>query len=86
MIIIISDGIVSIGSNIVNSLNNQKIKDVLDVDNLTDETKFANLLDLNMADFIDKDDFTTAIPADQQLDIKAIFHHNVCSSTIIKGH
>ncbi|OCF96127.1 hypothetical protein [Gilliamella sp. wkB308] len=86
MVIIITDGIVSIESNIVNSMNNQKIKDVLNVDNLTDETKFANLLDLNRADFMDKDDFITAIVADQQLDINAIFHHNVCSSTIIKGH
>lgn len=86
MVIIITDGIVSIESNIVNSMNNKKIKDVLNVDNLTDETKFANLLDLNRADFMDKDDFITAIVADQQLDIKAIFHHNVCSSTIIKGH
>ena len=69
--IIVTGGAGFIGSNIVKGLNEQGYKDILVVDDLTDGTKFANLVDLDIADYMDKDEFISAI----------IFHQGACSST-----
>lgn len=52
------------------------------VDNLKDGTKFVNLVDLNIADYMDKEDFLIQIMAGEDFgDIEAIFHEGACSST-----
>ena len=46
-----------IGSNIVKGLNARGIDDVIAVDDLTEGDKFRNLADLQIADYVDADDF-----------------------------
>ena len=46
-----------IGSNIVEGLNKSGITDILVVDNLKNSAKFHNLTDLQLADYMGKEDF-----------------------------
>ena len=61
--IIVTGGAGFIGSNIVKALNDDGYTDILVVDNLKDGTKFVNLVDLNIADYMDKEDFIAGIVA-----------------------
>ncbi|WP_113632417.1 ADP-glyceromanno-heptose 6-epimerase [Pectobacterium peruviense] len=80
--IIVTGGAGFIGSNIVKSLNDIGYRDILVVDNLKDGTKFVNLVDLDIADYVDKEDFVASIVAGDDLgDIEAVFHEGACSST-----
>src|SRR5471030_2148577 len=80
--IIVTGGAGFIGSNIIKSLNEMGYRDILVVDNLKDGTKFVNLVDLDIADYCDKEDFIASIVAGDDLgDIDAIFHEGACSST-----
>lgn len=79
--IVVTGGAGFIGSNIVKGLNDLGIKDILVVDDLTDGTKFTNLVDLDIADYMDKDEFISAIVSGEDLDIDAVFHQGACSST-----
>ncbi len=81
--IIVTGGAGFIGSNIVQGLNARGIDDVLVVDDLTDGTKFKNIVDARIADYMDKDDFLDGVLGGDFDDIKieAIFHQGACSST-----
>lgn len=79
--IVVTGGAGFIGSNIVKGLNDLGYHDILVVDDLTDGTKFTNLVDLDIADYMDKDEFISAILSGENLDIEVIFHQGACSST-----
>ncbi len=80
--IIVTGGAGFIGSNIVKALNDLGRRDILVVDDLTDGTKFLNLVDLDIADYMDKDDFIASIIAGDEFgDIDVIFHEGACSAT-----
>ncbi|OCH25484.1 ADP-glyceromanno-heptose 6-epimerase [Aliivibrio sp. 1S128] len=80
--IIVTGGAGMIGSNIVKSLNDKGFNDILVVDNLKDGKKFKNLVDLDITDYMDKEDFITQIMAGDNFgSIDAIFHEGACSAT-----
>ena len=71
-----------IGSNLVAGLNRRGVKDIIAVDDLTDGTKFRNLADLAIADYMDKDEFLALAEAGALPDgIEAVFHQGACSTT-----
>lgn len=80
--IIVTGGAGFIGSNIVKELNERSRHDILVVDDLTDGTKFKNLVDCEIADYCDKDEFLTQILANKEFgNVEAIFHQGACSTT-----
>ena len=80
--IIVTGGAGMIGSNIVKALNDRGISDILVVDNLKDGTKFVNLADLDISDYMDKEEFLTYIAAGEDFGpIEAVFHEGACSAT-----
>jgi ADP-L-glycero-D-manno-heptose 6-epimerase len=81
--IIVTGGAGFIGSNIVKGLNGRGREDVLVVDDLKDGTKFLNLVDCEILDYLDKDDFLARVQrgAGFGAPVEAIFHEGACSST-----
>ncbi|NVC64595.1 ADP-glyceromanno-heptose 6-epimerase [Vibrio sp. 05-20-BW147] len=80
--IIVTGGAGMIGSNIVKALNEIGINDILVVDNLKNGKKFKNLVDLDITDYMDRDDFLTQIMAGDNFGpIEAVFHEGACSAT-----
>jgi len=81
-LIIVTGGAGFIGSNIVRALNQRGESNILVVDDLSDGRKFQNIVDCDIADYIDKDDFIKIIDHDISLgNVRALFHEGACSST-----
>jgi ADP-L-glycero-D-manno-heptose 6-epimerase len=71
-----------IGSNLIAKLNALGRTDIIAVDDLTDGHKFLNLVDLTLADYLDKDDFLELISTNQfDQPVEVIFHQGACSAT-----
>ena len=70
-----------IGSNLILGLNARGRTDILAVDELTDGTKFRNLADGDLADYLDKDEFLARVGNGDLPRIEAIFHQGACSAT-----
>jgi ADP-L-glycero-D-manno-heptose 6-epimerase len=72
-----------IGANLVKALNQRGETDILAVDNLTRGDKFANLVDCEIADYLDKEAFLHEL-ADGAFegDLTAVFHQGACSNTM----
>ena len=72
-----------IGSNIVKALNDRGVKDVIAVDNLKKADKFKNLIDCEIADYLDKEEFLDLVEAGQfDGAVDAILHQGACSDTM----
>jgi len=72
-----------IGANLVKALNDRGIKNVIAVDNLKKADKFKNLVDCEIADYLDKEEFLDLIEAGQfDGAVEAIFHEGACSDTM----
>ena len=71
-----------IGSNIIKGLNARGIDDIIAVDDLTEGDKFRNLADLQIADYVDADDFYDLFAEGAFGQIEAVFHEGACSDTM----
>ena len=71
-----------IGSNLIKGLNAHGIDNIIAVDDLTHGDKFKNLADLQIADYIDSDDFYDLFAEAAFGDIEAVFHEGACSDTM----
>lgn len=77
-----------IGSNLVKALNERGEHDIIAVDNLKNADKFKNLVDCDIADYLDKHDFLAKL-REGYFDglVTAIFHQGACSDTMeTDGH
>ena len=79
--IVVTGGCGMIGSNVVKALNAAGHDDILVVDNLTNGHKFSNLADLDIADYLDRDEFLLRIGRDGARGVEAILHLGACSAT-----
>lgn len=79
--IVVTGGAGFIGANIVKGLNERGEKDIIVVDDLSDGTKFVNLVDCDIADYMDIDEFRAKVANDELPPLQAVFHEGACSST-----
>lgn len=80
--IIVTGGAGFIGSNLIQTLNQHGEEDILLVDNLTNGHKMHNIADLNIADYMDKNEFIERLANPNFLThIRAVFHQGACSAT-----
>ena len=71
-----------IGSNLLKALNTRGIKNVIAVDDLTQGDRFANLVDCNIEDYLDKDEFIAAMSRGAfNGAVTAVLHQGACSDT-----
>ncbi|MCP4006942.1 MAG: ADP-glyceromanno-heptose 6-epimerase [bacterium] len=81
--IIVTGGAGFIGSNLVKKLNERGESNVLVVDDLRNGHKFKNLVDCEIVDLIDKDDFIEHVLwGDEIGQVDAIFHQGACADTM----
>ena len=71
-----------IGSNLIKGLNAHGIDNIIAVDDLTEGDKFKNLADLQIADYMDADDFYDLFAEAAFGDVEAVFHEGACSDTM----
>ena len=83
MTIIVTGAAGFIGSNIVKALNQRGIVDIVAVDNLSRADKFRNLVDCEIAEYVDKKDFLEVVESGELGgDIDAVLHQGACSDTM----
>lgn len=72
-----------IGSNLVKALNERGATNIIAVDNMAKADKFRNLVDCEIADYMDKADFHARLMAgDLDSEIVAVLHQGACSDTM----
>lgn len=81
--IAVTGGAGFIGSNIVRGLNAHGREDILVVDHLEDGTKFRNLVDCEILDYLDREDFVRRLESGAGIGapLEAIFHEGACTRT-----
>jgi ADP-L-glycero-D-manno-heptose 6-epimerase len=71
-----------IGSNNVHALNARGEKNVIAVDNLTRAEKFVNLVDAELGDYLDKNEFLDLVRRRALPKPDVVFHQGACSDTM----
>lgn len=80
--IVVTGGAGFIGSNLIKALNERGERNILLVDNLLNGRKMHNLADLDIADYLDKDQFIQKLDSPCFLhQVQAMFHQGACSAT-----
>ncbi|MEQ1628960.1 MAG: ADP-glyceromanno-heptose 6-epimerase [Gallionella sp.] len=72
-----------IGSNLVKALNERGENNIIAVDNFKNADKFKNLIDCEIADYLDKEDFLERLK-EGYFDglVTAVLHQGACSDTM----
>ncbi|MHB1938634.1 MAG: ADP-glyceromanno-heptose 6-epimerase, partial [Acidobacteriaceae bacterium] len=82
-LICVTGGAGFIGANLVHALNLRGERDILVVDNLEKADKFRNLVDCEIADYVDKRVFLEAVRQGRWAGrLRAILHEGACSDTM----
>jgi len=71
-----------IGANLIHALNSRGETDIIAVDNLKDSSKFINLADLEISDYLDITEFLPLLSRNELGKIACIFHEGACSDTM----
>ena len=71
-----------IGANNVRALNERGERDIIAVDNLTRGEKFRNLIDGDIADYVDKNHFLDLVRKRALPRPDLVFHQGACSDTM----
>ena len=71
-----------IGSNLVKALNDRGVTDVIAVDDLTQADKFHNLVDCEIADYLDRSEFVERFARSAFGKVDAVLHQGACSDTM----
>jgi len=80
--IVVTGGAGFIGSNLIRALNQRGERDILLVDHLVNGRKMHNIADLDVADYMDKEEFIEKIGVAHFFDgVRAVFHQGACSAT-----
>ena len=80
---IVTGGAGFIGSHIVAELNQRNITDILVVDSLAQGDKFINLADTIIADYMDAEEFLSAVVNNRPFPkITAVLHQGACTDTM----
>jgi ADP-L-glycero-D-manno-heptose 6-epimerase len=82
MTIIVTGAAGFIGSNLVRGLNARGECDIIAVDHLQPADKFRNLVDCEIADYLDRDAFLEAFAKGRFGRVRAVFHEGACSDTM----
>ncbi|CAG0995166.1 ADP-L-glycero-D-manno-heptose 6-epimerase [Burkholderiales bacterium] len=83
MFIVVTGAAGFIGANLVRTLNERGERDVIAVDRLDGSDKFRNLVDCEIADYLDADEFLARIEnGDFDGEIAAVLHQGACSDTM----
>lgn len=71
-----------VGSNLVKALNERGERAIIAVDDLSDGDKFVNLVDCDIADYYDKDEFARLLEGGRfDGAVRALLHQGACSDT-----
>src|SRR4051812_13355834 len=70
-----------IGSRLVRGLNRRGVSEIIAVDNLAHGDKFRNLVDCEIADYIDQASLATELRSLEGA-VEAVFHQGACSDTL----
>src|SRR6185437_8744648 len=83
MKVIVTGAAGMIGSNLVHGLNASGVDDVIAVDDLTDGSKYRNLLGAELSDYFDRSEFYDRFERGELGRVDAVFHEGACSDTMV---